>query len=78
MATEMQESTLQDWESDQVDRANGLFTLTNNITVALAAGSNPVFNQFGIAVQTGTLRVTGQTGRSTTVSVQASGRVTIP
>jgi len=58
--------------------ANGLFTLTNNITVALAAGSNPVFNQFGIAVQTGTLRVTGQTGRSTTVSVQASGRVTIP
>jgi len=31
-----------------------------------------------VAVQTGTLRVTGQTGSSMTVSVQASGRVTIP
>jgi len=58
--------------------ANGVFSLANNITVALAAGSNPIFNQFGVAVQTGTLRVTGQTGSSMTVSVQASGRVTIP
>src|SRR2546430_1127020 len=65
------------WSGAGTD-ANGVFSLANNITVALAAGSNPIFNQFGVAVQTGTLRVTGQTGSSMTVSVQASGRVTIP
>jgi len=58
--------------------ANGAFNLTNGITVALASGANPVFNQFGVAVQTGVLRVSGPTGRTQTVSVQASGRVTIP
>src|SRR3989454_8119838 len=62
------------WSGAGTD-ANGVFSLANNITVALAAGSNPIFNQFGVAVQTGTLRVTGQTGSSMTVSVQASGRV---
>src|SRR2546428_13652581 len=35
---------------------NGAFSLANNITVALAAGSNPIFNQFGVAVHTGTPR----------------------
>lgn len=65
------------WTGTGTD-ANGLFRLANNITVALAAGQNPVFNQFGVAVQTGTLRVTGPTGGSMTVSVQASGRVTTP
>jgi type II secretion system protein H len=65
------------WSGTGTD-ANGVVALANGITVALAAGSNPVFNQFGVAVQTGTLRVTGQTGYSMTVSVQASGRVTIP
>jgi Tfp pilus assembly protein FimT len=65
------------WSGTGTD-ANGVFSLANNITVALAAGANPIFNQFGVAVQTGTLRVTGQTGSSMTVSVQASGRVTIP
>src|SRR2546427_149160 len=65
------------WSGAGTD-ANGVFSLANNITVALAAGSNPIFNQFGVAVQTGTLRVTGQTGSSMTVSVQASGPVTIP
>ena len=65
------------WSGAGTD-TNGVFTLANNITVVLTAGSKPVFNQFGIAVQTGTLRVTGPTGISTTVSVQASGRVTIP
>jgi type II secretion system protein H len=58
--------------------ANGVLTLANTMTVALAAGSNPVFNQFGVAVQTGVLRVSGPTGRTLTVSVEASGRVTIP
>ena len=38
----------------------------------------PVFTQFGVAVQTGTLRVTGLNGGSMTISVEASGRVTIP
>ncbi len=65
------------WSGTGTD-ANGVFSLANTITVSLAAGSNPVFSQFGVAVQTGTLRVTGQTGLSTTVTVQASGRVTIP
>jgi type II secretion system protein H len=65
------------WSGTGTD-ANGIFSLANNINVALAAGANPVFNQFGVAVQTGTLKVTGTTGLSTTVSVQASGRVTIP
>src|SRR5437867_4336742 len=65
------------WSGTGTD-ANGVFALTNSITVTLAAGSNPVFNQFGVAVQMGTLSVTGQTGYSMTVSVQASGRVTIP
>src|SRR2546426_7989129 len=59
------------WSGTGTD-ANGVFSLANNITVALAAGSNPIFNQFGVAVQTGTLRVTGQTGSSMTVSVQRS------
>ena len=65
------------WTGTGTD-ANGVFSLTNNVTVALAAGSNPIFNQFGVAIQTGTLKVTGRTGASMTVSVQASGRVTIP
>src|SRR5438132_7332971 len=41
------------WSGTGTD-ANGVFALTNSITVTLAAGSNPVFNQFGVAVQTGT------------------------
>lgn len=65
------------WSGPGTD-ASGVFRLANNISVALAAGSNPVFSQFGVAVQTGTLSVTGPTGRSLTVSVQATGRVTIP
>lgn len=65
------------WSGTGTD-ANGVFSLANDITVSLAAGANPVFNPFGVAVQTGTLRLTGQTGLSTTVTVQASGRVTIP
>jgi prepilin-type N-terminal cleavage/methylation domain-containing protein len=65
------------WSGAGTD-ANGVFNLSNNISVALAAGANPVFNQFGVAVQTGVLRVSGPTGRTLTVSVQASGRVTIP
>jgi prepilin-type N-terminal cleavage/methylation domain-containing protein len=65
------------WTGPGTD-ANGVFSLANRITVALAVGANPVFNQFGVAVQTGTLRVTGPTGRAMTVSVQASGRVTTP
>jgi len=65
------------WSGTGTD-ANGVFRLANNMTATLAAGANPVFNQFGVAVQTGTLRVTGPTGGSMTVSVEASGRVRIP
>ncbi len=65
------------WSGTGTD-ANGVFRLVNNMTATLAAGANPVFNQFGVAVQTGTLRVTGPTGGSMTVSVEASGRVRIP
>ena len=65
------------WSGTGTD-ANGVFRLSNNMTATLAAGANPVFNQFGVAVQTGTLRVTGPTGGSMTVSVEASGRVRIP
>jgi len=55
----------------------GTFTLANNISVVLVT-TNPVFNQFGMAIQAGQLRVTGTGGVQQTVSVQASGRVTIP
>jgi type II secretion system protein H len=65
------------WSGTGTD-ANGLFRLSNNITVTLSAGSNPVFSQFGAATQTGTFRVTGGTGLTQTVSVLPSGRVTIP
>src|SRR5947208_7028205 len=65
------------WSGTGTD-ANGVFRLSNNMTATLAAGANPVFNQFGVAVQTGTLRVTGPTGGAMTVSVEASGRVRIP
>ena len=55
----------------------GTFTLGNSVSVALVT-TNPVFTQFGTAVQAGQLRVTGVGGIQQTVTVQASGRVTIP
>src|SRR5207237_10090938 len=57
--------------------AAGTFTLGNSVSVALVT-TNPVFTQFGTAVQAGQLRVTGVGGIQQTVTVQASGRVTIP
>lgn len=65
------------WTGTGTDGA-GVFRVANNITVSLSAGQSPIFNQFGVATQTGTFRVTGGTGFSQTVSVVASGRVTIP
>jgi prepilin-type N-terminal cleavage/methylation domain-containing protein len=58
--------------------STGVFGVSNNVTVALSAGLNPIFNQFGVAAQTGTFTVTGATGLQQTVTVQASGAVTIP
>jgi type II secretion system protein H len=58
--------------------ATGVFAVANNMTLTLNAGASPIFNQFGVATQTGSFRVTGTGGVSQTVSVQASGRVTIP
>lgn len=57
--------------------AQGTFTLANSISVTLVT-TNPVFNQFGMATQGGQFRVTGTSNLQQTVSVQASGRVTIP
>jgi prepilin-type N-terminal cleavage/methylation domain-containing protein len=55
--------------------AAGNFRLASN--VILTANQSPIFTQFGAASQTGTLTVAAG-GRTLTVSVQASGRVTIP
>jgi len=57
--------------------AQGTFTLANSISVTLVT-TNPVFNQFGMATQGGQFRVTGTSNLQQTVSVQPSGRVTIP
>ena len=65
------------WTGTGTDGA-GVFRLGNNIAVSLSAGASPIFNQFGVATQTGTFTVTGGTGLTQTISVQASGRVTIP
>ena len=65
------------WTGTGTDGA-GVFRVGNNITVSLSAGQSPIFSQFGVATQTGTFTVTGGTGLTQTISVQASGRVTIP
>jgi hypothetical protein len=45
--------------------------------VTVAAG-NPVFTPFGTTAQTAIFTVTGPEARQITVTVSASGRVTIP
>ena len=56
----------------------GLFRPSNALgnTVTLA-GAGPTFTQFGTANQVVIIRVTGR-GRTQTVTVQLTGRVTIP
>ena len=56
---------------------DGSGTFRPSSTVALAGGS-PVFTPFGNASQTAILTVTTPSGRTLTVTVLPSGRVTIP
>jgi len=55
--------------------ASGIFTPASAVTLS---GGSPVFTQFGTASTTGVITVTSATGTSQTVTVQPSGRVTIP
>jgi Tfp pilus assembly protein FimT len=55
--------------------ASGLFRQASAVTLS---GASPVFTPFGTASTTGTITVTSATGTTQTVTVQASGRITIP
>ncbi len=57
--------------------ATGTFRPFTSNNIALA-GPSPVFTQFGTASQAAVLTVTGPQARTMTVTVQLSGRVTIP
>lgn len=58
------------------DANAGTFQLTNHATVS--AGPSPVFTPFGTVTGTGAFTVTTPNGKTATVTVQASGRITIP
>jgi hypothetical protein len=53
----------------------GLFRSADNVTMS---GGGAVFTPFGTASTTAVITVSVPSGRSTTVTVQPSGRVTIP
>jgi Tfp pilus assembly protein FimT len=55
--------------------ASGVFRQSTAVTLT---GASPVFTPFGTASTTGTITVTSATGTSQTVTVRASGRITIP
>ena len=57
--------------------ATGTFRLQNNVRVIVIAGP-PIFTPLGAAVQAGTLRVTGPSGDTLTITISAAGRVTSP
>lgn len=64
------------WRGPGTD-SSGNFTLANDVRVT-AATANPVFSYLGAATTAGTLTVTNPTdGRTMSVVVAASGRVTI-
>jgi len=59
--------------------ATGAINLPPDITIAMTAGANPIFNYVGSALPAATYTLTyTQTGATLTVSVAASGRITIP
>ena len=64
------------WKGPGTD-SGGTFRVRDNVTVT-NAGTSPIFTQFGTASQTGTITVTTPGGPSRTVTVSATGRVTIP
>ncbi len=64
------------WTGASTDGA-GTFWITGKVTIA-NAGASPIFTSFGNASQTATFTLTGPQARTITVTVQPSGRVTIP
>lgn len=65
------------WVGSGTD-ANGYFALTNGVEIS-SATANVIFNYLGAAPQTGSYTVRNPAdGRTTTVTVTASGRITIP
>ena len=63
------------WTGPGTDAA-GTMRLANNVTITSAA--SPIFTPFGTATQTAQFTVTGAGARTTTVTVAATGRVTVP
>ncbi len=64
------------WTGASTDGA-GTFRIASNVTIA-NAGASPIFTSFGNASPTATFTLTGPQARTITVTVQPSGRVTIP
>jgi type IV fimbrial biogenesis protein FimT len=66
------------WVGAGTDATGGI-NLPPDITIAITAGANPIFNYVGSALPVATYTLTyTQTGATLTVSVAASGRITIP
>jgi hypothetical protein len=58
---------------------SGNIRLPENITLTMASGSSAIFGQLGNATTVGTYTVTDvPSGRTLTVTVAPSGRITIP
>jgi Tfp pilus assembly protein FimT len=59
--------------------ASGNIRLPDNISLTMASGSSAIFGQLGNATTVGTYTVTDiPSGRTLTVTVAPSGRITIP
>jgi Tfp pilus assembly protein FimT len=59
--------------------ATGLFSQSASVTLTpVVANVFPIFTPFGTASQPAAITVTSASGTSQTVTVQASGRITIP
>ena len=65
------------WTGPGTD-STGTFRPSPNSFTVTNSGTNPIFTPFGNASQPGALTVTAKGGGSRTVSVTASGQVTIP
>jgi Tfp pilus assembly protein FimT len=58
------------------EAGTGTFRLSNGATVS--AGPNPIFTPFGTVTGTGPFTITTPGGTAATVTVAASGRITVP
>ena len=65
------------WIQTPATDGAGTFRIASNVTIA-NAGPSPIFTPFGTASQAATFTLTGPQARTITVTVQPSGRVTIP